>query len=157
MTDIKENTSWQGDSREIKFRAWDKVCDNIYYFDIYDLERSIPYIYRDKVESEENITLPPRKEYIMQYTWLKDSDWVEIYEGDIVKSLDVMGDMYWFDNKWNRHLNCDCWIWEIERLDCWLWYISWQVHNWLEELIDNWHEIEIIWNIYENPELLSEK
>ena len=156
----KENNTWHG-QRDIKFRAF--VTDTkemIYSSDKQKNYTFSMYLSEWLVLEKFDKSIPRWKVYIhstiMQYTWLYDKNGVEIYVGDIVQSLDAMGDMYWFNNKWNRHIVWDCWIWEIERLDCWLWYISWQVHNWLKELIDNWHEIEIIWNIYQNPELLSE-
>jgi hypothetical protein len=66
----------------------------------------------------------------MQYTWLKDKNWTDIYEGDVVDSdiwsqgqrvvsLDFNDDFSYL-------------IQEYQVTDC----------------------LEIIWNIYENPDLL---
>lgn len=124
-------------TREIKFRAWDKVADNMYYFDLYDLETSIPFIHRNKVPGARTITLW-HPQYIMQFTWLKDKNWVDIYEWDVVA---------------RNHM----WIWRMtkhivkrESVDTWWWYISVE-YVWYQD-VSFW---EVIWNIYENKDLLS--
>lgn len=70
---------------------------------------------------------------LMQYTWLKDKNGKEIYEGDIVR-------IHNFDNKcWvsNRHQEIKINFWES------ILFIDFIPH------------CEIIWNIHENPELLT--
>lgn len=132
MTDIKENTIWQGESREYKFRAWDweKMSRIFTMQDIwYEWFPSMCYNFPEERDYiKESIV-------IMQYTWLKDKNWVEIYEGDVLSSK------LWL-LKWDVYYRSE-WLYEIR----WAW--------WLFEY-DMWR-FEVIWNIYENPELLSEK
>lgn len=83
---------------------------------------------------------------INQYTGLKDRNWKEIYEGDIVEYLDAS----WFsqDDVWiNR------WIVELDLRE----WINFTNRDSVEmEDIDFESEVEVIWNIYENPELSPE-
>jgi uncharacterized phage protein (TIGR01671 family) len=136
--------------REIKFRAWDKtnkkmlilqpirtmVSEDCFVLPVYE------GLSHDGIENYE----------LMQYTGLKDKNGKEIYEGDVVKTFwqhdgvechdyELTGEIVW--NKEDACFSLDCsdqtirFITTYER----------------EELID----IEVIGNIYENPELLNTK
>ena len=123
--------------REIKFRAWDwEKMFKIERIDFYDNSLWI---------FEENDWLYKPNTIIMQYTWLKDKNWVDIYEGDVLElsqkahlsiKWKVVFINWWFELrqiKWNR-----------------LWYFQ-------DLLITEWFEFKIISNIYENPNLLDNK
>lgn len=116
--------------REIKFRAWNK-----------DIKRMCKIIYINF--NEENIqvvfnwyrTLFQIEDFeLMQYTGLKDKNWKEIYEGDILR------------------------VWTINWI---VKYFSWKYiivdknDNFLTEFYNSWHLFCIMWNIYENPDLLT--
>lgn len=109
-------------SRELKFRVWnisDVTGKTMYY--------NVP----------SNFSLW-NGWCIMQYTWLKDKNWKEIYEGDIVK--------------WDWSIVDDIQVGVIE-------FYWWAFRFKPAGLpLEYWYyrkECEIIWNIYENPELLK--
>lgn len=89
----------------------------------------------------------------MQFTWLLDKNWKEIYENDIVTVTDsweeyLVGNYMVKANSAGYYLNRKSqywWLWEPEHFS--ITHPSefeWQIWN-----------IEVIWNIYENPELLT--
>lgn len=82
---------------------------------------------------------------IMQSTGLKDINGVEIYDRDIVKVTDDYGDTNFSDGG----VGTICGL-----TDLYMWYIDGQVHNGLYD-IDQCYYIEVIGNIYKNPELLE--
>lgn len=81
----------------------------------------------------------------MQSTGLTDKNGVEIYEGDIVRVTDE-------DESTDF---CDGGIGTINGLDeLFMWYIDGDVENGLFDINSSYY-IEVIGNIYENPELLK--
>jgi uncharacterized phage protein (TIGR01671 family) len=124
-------------TREIKFRAWDKVDKiMIEWSELRKLHASLSYI-------EESERLDAR--IMMQYTGLKDKNGKEIYEGDIVewKQLNTWhkNNVYWLGSgfyadtsEWKEDLNEPTTISLISALGC-----------------------EIIGDIYSNPDLLPTK
>ena len=125
--------------REIKFRAWhkeEKIIGEVLGIDI---------LHKEIYFSNENINCYEYTEFkdieLMQYTGLKDMREKEIYEGDIVK------------------LRANHGIGVIKYSDEWgAFVIEYIKPRPLAVLGINYYKenIEILGNIYENPELLGE-
>lgn len=128
--------------RDIKFRwiskeTWDFVfwlpvfsCSNILNIQIDDKT-----IFKSGWKEMKEI-IP---ETLWQYTWLKDENWKEIYEGDILWS-------FW---KWIRVLELEEWSFMIDVVtDSW---DKWEYY-YLREFNNYFH---ILGNIHENSELIK--
>lgn len=74
--------------------------------------------------------------HLMQSTGLKDKNGVEIFEGDVVKCNGLLG--------------------TIESFKA-MWICSFMKHNNYQKVGFFAQEIEVVGNIYENPELLEDK
>ena len=134
-------------SREIKFRVWDKknaimaqVC-SIHNFNYPD-NSEYKYIAtggKGLIQWEDAI--------LMQYTGLKDKNGKEIYEGDIVRYLHkykpdpIYAEVRWF----NQHANFA--LYENTSRNIYDHESDWMILK----------DIEVIGNIYQNPELLTTK
>ena len=83
-------------------------------------------------------------ESLGQFTWLLDKNKNDLYEGDIVKSVQL--DWKW-DIVWSNDFCCFLfdrnWTWDYTHNLCWLEHDS------------DHFDMEIIGNIYQNPELLK--
>lgn len=130
--------------REIKFRAWLKYGKEIVDVEEIDfMNEVINYIDNDYENNEQEIIGAYFENIeLMQYTGLKDKNNKEIYEGDIVKlrSNHGIGVIKYYD-EWGAFI--------VE-------YIKPRP---LAVLGMNYYkeDIEVLGNIYENPELLGEK
>ncbi len=125
--------------REIKFRAWDKeikkMCQ-ISNIDFAERQARAIRIYESGLgASWENFDVLE----LMQYTGLKDENGVEIYEGDVVKITDCK-----YGNKFRGEISFKNGSYVVES--------NIATHY---RFID--YHIEVIGNIYENPELLETK
>ncbi len=137
-------------SREIKFRAWDKTSNRMFYqedFERVELDTKNKLVslvisetigskyvldYEDGIEAE-----------IMQYISLKDKNRKEIYEGDILSIKIYGGDKVIVEGKTVVEFKDGCFgvIWGHDKA-----FLS--LNSFFKA------KFEVIGNIYENPELL---
>lgn len=121
--------------RKINFRAWDKRNNKWIHRDTLILTNA--GFYEDYREFDDGNSLFDYEYELMQYTGLKDKNGVKIYEGDILKTDEVITKVHWSHSGWHEtiifsplnHLNTTFPILESES--------------------------EVIGNIYENPNLLE--
>lgn len=135
---MKNNLNPQSaSSREIKFRAFWKESKKMHYFSINDCQ--------SWWTPDEEI------EPLMQYTWLKDKNWKEIYEGDLIKYR-AFGDKVRYDEDEDERLVEEEFInpivYEAEGGYC-----LWDKHSFLCLMYNK--DREVVGNIYENPNLYS--
>jgi uncharacterized phage protein (TIGR01671 family) len=123
-------------SREIKFRAWDKD-EKFMVFQIAGLSECIDvFKFNEWLNSSVYV--------LMQYTGLKDKNGKEIYEGDILQM-----DIQWWHKDWSsgkedKKIKTVGFDMGVGLFHCG----DWSVDN---------EYVEVIGNIYENPELLEAK
>ena len=128
-----------------KFRAWDKVKEIFTNYQIVDgmlyfMDKHTGVWIRDDKE---------KRFILMQSTGLQDKNGIEIFEGDIVRWKDLES----FD---------DFKIDEVLKVEYSNEFLKWVaidkngLQDDLYDFSDN-RELEVIGNIYENPELLERK
>ena len=134
-------------SRQLKFRAWDKdykeMLDNII---IYQGE-----VYKNTMP----VAVSPLNAELMQYTGLKDKNGKEIYEGDVVKykfafyrdisKVEFNQDIAAFDMVSIKELDDNSSMRAFKKGSR---------RGFNKNLVAGFDYVEVIGNIYENPELL---
>jgi len=121
--------------REIKFKAWCKAKKKLY--EVYSISKYEVVVYDTSNQKEylcEDCEL-------MQYAGLKDKDSIKVYEGDIVR--------------WNRSRGVDDVVDIVVYDKDFLSYRIGKNGIFFKPQLNN--NIEVIGNIYENPELLEQK
>lgn len=121
-------------NREIKFRIWDIENKEMLKVQELDFEPTFyggriairPDQYNDYFDTEDMI--------LMQYTGIDDKNGKEIYEGDIVKYENMTGKIMFFNGSFIMSNFEETEEWELGVIN---------------------EELEIMGNIYDNPELLE--
>ncbi|WP_333860779.1 YopX family protein [Clostridium sp.] len=134
--------------REIKFRGFSILCKKWMYGYIWIVPGvNLHYIRTGKIDVKDSSIekYEVYSESIGQFTGLKDKNGKEVYEGDIVKEQRKRFKDKYFAVKWNNDIGS----YIFEPLDKSL--TSYPCFN-----IGTVKGLEVIGNIYENPELLEE-
>ncbi len=121
-------------TREIKFRAWDKNCNKMMYFDLFNGAG-------DWLNKKSYPKTAP--ESIMQFTGLLDKNGKEIYFGDIIEYADMNDDT----DGYSIVEVIETMNYGVGILDDHCVFDLWEDSD--------VHQFTVIGNIYENPELLK--
>lgn len=118
--------------RPIKFR-WKDIDWNWVYWCLVRYSDSVSYITSNIIEKQMELV---STDTVWQFTWLNDNNWKEIYEGDIYHQWDsrILYIVEWLDTGLKGRQNWN-------KSTAWILYFQ--------------SDIEIVWNIYENPDLLT--
>ncbi|WP_336161685.1 YopX family protein [Fusobacterium polymorphum] len=143
--------------REIKFRAWDKLNKEMFNVEIINFQER--RVYKDTVSYRkfEDIEL-------IQYTELKDKNNKEIYEGDVVKlvhtGIEISADRLEDLKRFVGIIKYENGIFKIVKTEKSLIeskYFEMEQKKVSEIFIySKLYDLEVVGNIYENPELLKE-
>ena len=135
--------------REIKFRAWHKEKKKMLsYGELFNIDCSGEYPFLALAAGHYEDCIEPLKVELMQYTGLQDTNGVDIYEGDIInlsyeyfdghfRDNEIVGKVYFEDSSFRMSYK------KYDEIR------EWRIDE--PEILS----IEVIGNIYENPELLE--
>jgi len=143
--------------REIKFKAWDKLNKEMFNVEIMDFQER--KVYKDTVSYRKFNDIE-----LMQYTELKDKNEKEIYEGDVVKlvhtGIEISADRLEDLKRFVGIIKYENGIFKIVKTEKSLIeskYFEMEQKKVSEIFIySKLYDLEVVGNIYENPELLKE-
>jgi uncharacterized phage protein (TIGR01671 family) len=125
--------------RTNKFRAWDKIHNKM----------SNSFTLLSAINQDQAFVNPENFDYV-QYTGLKDKNGVEIYEGYICEITGV-NYRYMFEIVWDEQVagfSFEQVMYGLSDMEFMPDYLDW---------VEKLYRIQVIGNIYENPELLEDK
>ena len=138
-------------NREIKFRAWNKDFKKMYKIGQITLEKGI-WDYEPENRDFIGMSIPYQPSMVlMQYTGLHDKNGKEIYEGDIVLYQDW--EMAYEGGGNDSFINKG--IVEYCEDNCCFNVTERQTVDLADVLYKDNEDLEVIGNIYDNPELLG--
>lgn len=142
-------------NREIKFRAWDKK--EKYIADVYEIDfcnENVILLDYGAIDEFETHSRNFDEIELLQHTGLKDRNGKEIYEGDIIRKFNYLGEECSINKiVWDSTLCTGCHTEMIKDFISPKGYGREEVSIGLS--VRECEYIEVIGNIYENPELLE--
>ena len=137
----------------MKYRVWDKIRKKMYY--PWEGKYSIDLFWYLYDEDNPNWDSVDYRTVLMQSTWILDSKWKLIYQGDIIEAIDMADGCASTDMPYiKKIIYMDNATLETQKYElgsfCWInakWYSS-SLHKLI--IRSEW---KIIWNIYETENI----